>query len=961
MVGDAVTMVITVNETVEANGIQIPVVTIASRTSTDGDVTIRNAANNGDASQGDLVFTANYTMQTDDTETDSIEFQVAFTDLAGNVGTAIASLINDRGVSFDKTSPDFTNTAISSSIHIESDNDYDDDGAIATVTDVITLTLTSAEALKTSTKPTVTILGVSANVSADGENKVFTATHTITGVEAGITNNQVIYFNVEAGYTDGTGNAGAAVTQAAASFENATLVSTDGTYVLYDKTAPVLDPVRIKSNNANDTTLAVSGNTIELTMVSDTPIRTGTKPTIQIAGNTIANDDIDRVSNLKFVATYAMQNNSNDNAYDDPDTKIPIRITTYDDAAGNTGDAVTNTSDPTTSYVIYDNTDPDLQQLTIASNQDDSDPSLAIPGSRITLQFIADEVIQEPTVTIVGRPPDELTGTNNNKTWTATIVMLEDDDDAVDPIPFSVIYADLAGNTGTAYDQTGTSDGSSISFDKTKPTLSAIYMRSESSDSKDSTYINPDNNISLRFKVSEPLAALDVYINNERGRFPAVVGDPITITKLTDWTGVFEKWKASYTITDATSDNDGEGAVIPFTIDFTDLNAYGGTQVSETTDDEYVTFDQTEPTVEIFTYLSNNGTTTLAKLGDDITASLTASELIQTPVMKISGTAVTEAQDGTDRSWTATHEMVADNDEGQIELSLVSFMDYAGNTGTARTTTTNDVYVTYDQTKPVLRVVSVASDNNYSSGTRARAQDVVTITLSTTDDDNAGEDIQEPTISMLGSAENVTITVGDNAKTWTATKTVVSTHDEGEVQFSLTYADLAGNSGAAAATAVAQDADGNVTVDLTKTDISSLTPDLVDGSDSGVLSDDDLTNETTPTFSLSGLTDAPVSAATDSIYIVVDTDTSIRSKVNSNEMTFTVPDAKAISNQIAAYSVTVVTKDLAGNLSDPSNALSLRVDTQAPDLVSALDLLKADDTGNRWPSRRKEATCGYSL
>ena len=362
-----------------------------------------------------------------------------------------------------------------------------------------------------------------------------------------------------------------------------------------------------------------------------------------------------------------------------------------------------------------------------------------------------------------------------------------------------------------------------------------------------------------------------------------------------------------------------------------------------------MTFDKTIPQVQAFTYVSNNAQDTLAKQADDITASLTVDEFIQTPVMKIGGNAVTETQDGTDKSWTATHTMGALDLEGEIELLLVTFKDYAGNVTVDdlnRTTTSNGGKVTYDKTAPVLRVVSVASDNNYSSGTRAKEQDVVTITLSTTDDDNAGEYIQEPTISMLGSADNVTITVGDNAKTWTASKTIVSTHNEGEVAFSITYTDLAGNSGAAAAEAVAQDADGNVTVDLTKTDVSSLTPNLIDASDSGVDNSDDLTSETKPTFSLSGLTDVPVSAATDSIFIVVDTDTSIRSKVNSNEMTFTIPNAKAISNQTAAYSVTVVTKDLAGNLSDPSNALSLRVDTQAPTVGDALDLLKEDDTGN---------------
>ena len=104
--------------------------------------------------------------------------------------------------------------------------------------------------------------------------------------------NQVIYFNVDAGYTDPPGNAGSAITQVAASFENATLVSTNGSYVLYDITAPVFDPVRIKSSNANDSTLAIPADVITLTMISDTPIKAATKPIISIAGNAIPDDDI---------------------------------------------------------------------------------------------------------------------------------------------------------------------------------------------------------------------------------------------------------------------------------------------------------------------------------------------------------------------------------------------------------------------------------------------------------------------------------------------------------------------------------------------------------------------------------------------------------------------------------------------------------------------------------------------
>ena len=111
-----------------------------------------------------------------------VDFELFFEDLAGNPGVSLSTLIGDAsGVSFDKTSPDFTNSIGGSSISITSDNNYDT--GLGTITDVITLTLTSAEALKANSKPTVTILDVLANVSADADNKVFTATHTITGGE----------------------------------------------------------------------------------------------------------------------------------------------------------------------------------------------------------------------------------------------------------------------------------------------------------------------------------------------------------------------------------------------------------------------------------------------------------------------------------------------------------------------------------------------------------------------------------------------------------------------------------------------------------------------------------------------------------------------------------------------------------------------------------------------------------
>ena len=90
--------------------------------------------------------------------------------------------------------------------------------------------------------------------------------------------------------------------------------------------------------------------------------------------------------------------------------------------------------------------------------------------------------------------------------------------------------------------------------------------------------------------------------------------------------------------------------------------------------------------------------------------------------MKIGGNAVTETVGATAISWTATHVLNTDDTEGQIAIDLVNFKDYAGNDGQARSTTTNGEYVTYDKTRPVLRTVSVASNNTFSSGTLAKSK-----------------------------------------------------------------------------------------------------------------------------------------------------------------------------------------------------------------------------------------------
>ena len=107
--------------------------------------------------------------------------------------------------------------------------------------------------------------------------------------------------------------------------------------------------------------------------------------------------------------------------------------------------------------LYFDNTNPILTSVKIESDQDEDDPTLAIPNSTVTLTFIADSELKDPPdVTISGRLPDNLTGSNGNRTWTATTLMLDTDDDSGDRLPFTISYTDLAGNEGTDVDQTGT-------------------------------------------------------------------------------------------------------------------------------------------------------------------------------------------------------------------------------------------------------------------------------------------------------------------------------------------------------------------------------------------------------------------------------------------------------------------------------------------------------------------------
>jgi Chitobiase/beta-hexosaminidase C-terminal domain/Glucodextranase, domain B/IPT/TIG domain/Divergent InlB B-repeat domain len=126
-------------------------------------------------------------------------------------------------------------------------------------------------------------------------------------------------------------------------------------------------------------------------------------------------------------------------------------------------DPATPTLSVQLSGIGVDNTSPVLTSVHIGSDNNSS--GRAKVGDTITVTFTASEPIDHPAVTIAGHPA-AVAGSGSS--WTATYTMTSGDSEGA--ISFSVNgYADLASNPGATV--TATTDASSVTFDKTAPTL----------------------------------------------------------------------------------------------------------------------------------------------------------------------------------------------------------------------------------------------------------------------------------------------------------------------------------------------------------------------------------------------------------------------------------------------------------------------------------------------------------
>ncbi|SDL38070.1 gliding motility-associated C-terminal domain-containing protein [Pedobacter sp. ok626] len=290
--GDVVTLSFTASETIGT-----PVVSIFGNTATVTNITAND-------------WTATYTTQITNAN-GIIPFNIAFADVAGNVGIAVTATTNASSVTFDKTVPALTTVAIVSN---------NASNQTAKTGNIITLTFAASEAVAL---PVVTIAGNPVVPTSAGGNS-FTAAYTLTGTET----EGAVAFNIA--FTDLTGNAGTDIT-----------ATTNSSSVTYDKMVPTLSGVTIASNNLM-TNVAKAGNIITLNFMASEVIAT---PTVTMGGIAVTPSNSGGNS---WTATQTVSGLT-------PEGILAFNIA-FSDLPGNPGTPVTATTN--SSSVLVDRTAP---------------------------------------------------------------------------------------------------------------------------------------------------------------------------------------------------------------------------------------------------------------------------------------------------------------------------------------------------------------------------------------------------------------------------------------------------------------------------------------------------------------------------------------------------------------------------------------------------------------------------
>jgi len=714
--GDILTISITHDEDVN-----IPAVTING--------------NDGDESDlGGEQFQISYTLLGTEPEGEIGTLQSIFTDYLGNEGSYNGGSMGDGAtvVNYDRTLPTLDQVTIISN---------NENTRWAKIGDQVTVNTTASEVILSRSS---TIQDQSSTIS-DISNVEFNSVYQFLDTDE----EGIVVFNIS--FSDSAGNSGIEVTN-----------TTNSSWVVFDKTPPEdFNTGTVISTGGNQVdniwNSTNTGINISVPIVdNDTTIINGK---VQAWGKiglnvwepigdpfTINDSDAGTDKSLAFLDSQV----ESITGFAEEDT---IRFkTVITDRPGNGKEGTESIN-----RLVIDQTLPLITYVSYRSNF--SDTTLATVGHEITLTLKTNEATQGPTISISGQNA-ELSNMGNNK-WAASYVMQDGDSDGI--IPFEIEgIVDISGNPNDG--TSSTTDGSTVTFDNTKPALDVVRI---SSNNSDSTWAKIGDMVSLIFIADELLTA----------QLANIVEQAMAISDLGS-----EKYLAQYEMTEF----DTEGP-LDFEILVTDSVGLQSDPIIETTNSSNVTFDRTLPTLDQVNIQSNNeNNTSIAITGDDVILTFLPAEplLIDSIIVTIAGEDVTLIQDSD--SYVATLTLSGDEPGGILPFSI-DFQDRASNRGLQVVSTTDDSYVNHDIVPPEILTASMYSNNQDT--TWSKLGDTVFVKFS------ANEALDNLNILIAGNSSDH---IDDGGANYRGFHIMDDDDDEGDIIFSIEYTDLGGATGPSA-------------------------------------------------------------------------------------------------------------------------------------------------------------------
>lgn len=357
-------------------------------------------------------------------------------------------------------------------------------------------------------------------------------------------------------------------------------------------------------------------------------------------------------------------------------------------AAQTTGPGDTLNLDELQVKVFYTNGDSVPPQVTTSHIQSsNATTNLAKVGDTVTVTFTASEAVRTPSLSIAGHSVAVATTSGNS--FTGSYVM--QNTDATGNVGVNLSLTDLAGNV-MATPATVTTDSSTVTFDKTAPTITSITSTQANGSYPASTVIP----VSVAFSEVVTVTGTPTLVLNDGGTATYQSGSG-TNTLVYSYTVSSGENTSDLTVSSAA------GSVADVTGNVANMTLPVGANLGNNSN---IVIDTTAPTVALSTSVSTPTNASPFTVTVTFSEPVSGFDLTDVTVGGVDGTTLGNLQ--TSDNTTFTFE-VTPGAEGRVLLTVhaAAASDAASNLNSAQS---NTLDITYDTTVPALEITSGPSD-----------------------------------------------------------------------------------------------------------------------------------------------------------------------------------------------------------------------------------------------------------